>query len=49
MRISSIKEFYDLKNKQKQTEAKILSLLTESENTNILDNVNLIQTLKKSK
>ena len=38
MRIDSIKEFYDLKNKQKQTEAKILTLPADSGDTNILDN-----------
>lgn len=45
MRINNIKEFYDLMKKQLQTEAKILSLLTESESDNILDDVNLIQAL----
>ena len=49
MRINNIKEFYDLMKKQLQTEAKILSLLTESESDNILDDVNLIQALQKSK
>ncbi len=45
MRINNIKEFYDLMKKQLQTEAKILSLLTESESENILDDTNLIQAL----
>jgi hypothetical protein len=45
MRINNIKEFYDLMKKQLQTEAKILSLLTESESENILDDTNQIQAL----
>jgi hypothetical protein len=45
MRINNIKEFYDLMKKQLQTEAKILSLLTEGESDNILDDSNLIQAL----
>lgn len=49
MRINNIKEFYELKKKQKQTEEKILSMLTENTKGNILDDVDLIKALKKSK
>lgn len=49
MRVSNIKEFYDLMKKQLKTEARILSLLTEGETDNILDDSNLIQALQKSK
>lgn len=47
-RINNVKEFYELKKKQKITEENILSLLT-SNTGNLLDDVTLIETLQKSK
>ena len=49
MRVNNIIEFYELKRKQKETEEKILKLLTNSESGNILDDQNLIETLQQSK
>ena len=37
MRVNNIIEFYELKRKQKETEEKILKLLTSSDGGNILD------------
>ena len=48
-RQNNIKEFYELKAKQKITEENILSLLTSNQEKNILDDVTLIDTLQKSK
>ena len=44
----NIKEFFENKNKQKQTEDKILELLG-SATGNLLDDENLIETLQNSK
>ena len=46
-RINNINDFYELKKKQKNTENTILSLLTNSTG-NILDDITLLETLKKS-
>lgn len=48
MRVNNIKEFFELKNKQKNTENKILSLLTSEREGSILDDQDLIEVLKKS-
>lgn len=42
MRINNIKEFFDLKKKQKQTEENILRMLTQKGDKNILDDNDLI-------
>ena len=44
----NIKEFFENKNKQKQTEDKILELLGNATG-NLLDDENLIETLQNSK
>ena len=47
-RINNIKEFHELRRKQKETEDKILNLLFSKE-TDLLEDIILIETLKKSK
>ena len=48
-RKNNIKEFYQLKKKQKITEDTILNSLTKKSDQNLLDNKDLIETLQKSK